>query len=349
MPKLAAISPEVLASIEAAVAATLRVNEERTSRGRAAAHGAATLASWSTDRRAAKTFLASSTFLNRRTNEKVTAASAAQVQDLILNAVVEGNDLVPDARPHVGLLPTKGGRIASRTTVLTIGAEIVSAAREISSTEAAAPTAYGTSLPEATLAFDGLHPDFDRVGSFINVDRGVWEDKGEAEEVISAFIRRDVLRELDEYVLLRTDDGILDNEDVPTSARATRTRFASVVDAIAAVRNAGHLGVVSVCVNGTDAAALANEDGFKRDVLDLLGAELVISALVPDGSALVADLAAAATVWLREPGLTLALADSHGNGFLTGQHALRGTVRTFSRVQLPSAAHIVTDFDVDPS
>ena len=81
--------------------------------------------------------------------------------------------------------------------------------------EAAQETAPGTELEESTVEFDELTPPFAWVGSFVNVDEGVLEDRGAGEDVVNGFVRRDVAAAVDRFVLSRTTHGVLSDEASP--------------------------------------------------------------------------------------------------------------------------------------
>lgn len=252
---------------------------------------------------------------------------------------------------HVSYEAGPGGVVAARLEIVPADGQYVGVARETARTEAAAPTPFGTALPEADWTFDAETFEGKRIGLFAEITRDAWSDAGTVARVVDELAYQDVNRAIDAQVLSGDGTGenllgVLDaGAAVPTQS-VTGTRWDSLLRAITTVRGAGHRGLVSVVLNPVSALAILTErDGdvglFRREVLELLDAELVLSSVAPSGTAVVADLFRLGSLHVRE-GVAVRASTSHADNLRKGLVAVIAEARVDLSVSRPSAGVILT-------
>jgi len=276
-----------------------------------------------------------------------------------LHATVnDGAAFQPEASPDVYLGNARGSRVASLVRVVAAVTDRIHVAAETSRSEVAAPTAYGVALNEASLAFSSQHPTWSRIGSWIPVDEGVLEDKGDAAQIIDQFVEQDVLRAVDNQIVNGNAtgtaealqfDGFINNSAIANQALSGDTRFESLVRAATTIRNAGFVGPITALVNPADAFKLLTDevDGihdYDQDIADVLGLSVRLSPVAPTGTAVVGDLYDSTTLYVRGLGLQVVKAKDHAGFFVEGKVAVKGTVRATLRIPRPSGIIRVTGF-----
>jgi HK97 family phage major capsid protein len=232
-----------------------------------------------------------------------------------------GNDLL--------MAPASGGRVLPLCRIVPDAGDTITVAVESDRTEAAAPTPYGTALPEASIAFADRTAEASRLGTFVTLTGGVWRDAGSMKRVIDTLADDEWSRIADVQILNGSGTGealtgILQTADLPTQAYTTATtRFHALLKAALTVRASEYGGRISVVTHPDDALQLVTEetdDGastFRPDVLDRLDIGLVVSSLIPTGTALVGDYHAGATVYLRS-GVEVSASTQHGTDLTAG-------------------------------
>jgi HK97 family phage major capsid protein len=226
------------------------------------------------------------------------------------------------------LSPGSGGRVLPLCRVVPDAGERIEVGIESDRTEAAAPTAYGAALPETSIAFQDRVAESHRIGCFLTTTRGVYSDAGAFRRVVDRLADDEIGRAFDVEILTGdgTDErptGILETADLPTQALGSDLRFGAIVRAAMTVRAAEFAGRISAVLHPTDALALVLEetdDGastFRPDVLDRLDIGLVVSSLVPQGTGLIGDYYAGATVYLRS-GVEVSASTQHSDDLTAG-------------------------------
>lgn len=261
-------------------------------------------------------------------------------------AVVDSSNSVADLARFTdwNLAPAKGGRIAPRLTIIPSSTLTVAVSTESSRTEAAAPTPYGTALPEGSISFTDSDEAEKRVGVWVPVTKGAWEDEGAVQPMVRTLLEDDLLRVLDAQLL--TGDGLGENLDgiltatLPAQPLGTDTRPMALARACSTIRNASHAGPIDVVANATDLLEASLEADF-RDVLEVLRAvwgvrDFVAASSVPSGTILVGDFAAGAHLYLRDD-VTVDVSDAHSTFFVEGKVAVAAETRVSSRVVQTSA------------
>lgn len=81
------------------------------------------------------------------------------------------------------MAPSKGGRVLSLINVVPNAGSRIEVATETHRDEVAAFTAYGTSLPEAGIAFSSEILEGKRVSSWVPIDRDVYNDSAQLARV----------------------------------------------------------------------------------------------------------------------------------------------------------------------
>lgn len=296
---------------------------------------------------------------NSRNMAGVVLGSASQFSRVLLNTTNDdGKQLLPTIKPSLGDTRSTAGRIASRCNVVPVDGATIVRAVESARTEAAAVTAWGTSAPESTLGFTRETPDWKRIPVWVPVDIDVWDDQGDAAQVIDDALTRDVVRAVEDYALNAATSGAFNDSAVQTFAK-TGTRFDAIVDAATRIRGAGFESTITAVLAPTDHKALVTEAtsgvrAYDAAVLKDLGVEVVNSSIVASGSALVGALSESVTIWNNAANIAatdsptelarLTVSGSHGTTFTDGQVAVLCTARVVSAVERPSGLRIVTSF-----
>jgi hypothetical protein len=255
---------------------------------------------------------------------------------------VDGSNSVADLQRFTdwNLAPAKGNRVASRLTVVPSTSQTIAVSREASRTEAAAPTAYGTALPEAAITFTDSDETPKRVGVWLPVTKGAWTDRGAVEAMVRALLGDELLRELDDQILngdatgenLR---GIVGDASITTQALGGDTHGVALLKACASVRAANHAGPLTVIASASDLQDAALSADFRDHVetaTRVFGLEsFVATSQLAAGTMLVADLASAVHLYVRSP-LSITVSDSHTGFFTEGKVAVLAEMRAELRV-----------------
>jgi hypothetical protein len=242
--------------------------------------------------------------------------------------------------------------------VVPVLSDDVQAATEGARTSAAAPTAYGTSAPEANAAFTRVLVSTKPVRVSDTVTKSAFAD-GTVPEAIEYLTRDDLNAVLETQALVGNGvgdnwTGVLTAAGIQTQARATDPRITAIIKAAGKIRattnrNFGRDGI-DVVLNPADALTVALETatGSGEYALNEAAASLALlhvrsfrlSPYLTAGTALVGNFSRA-TIYLRT-GLTLSASDSHLDYFTRGLLSLVAEIRAGFVTNYPSAFCTVT-------
>jgi HK97 family phage major capsid protein len=277
----------------------------------------------------------------------VRLASESEFGDwLRLRTTVDASNSVPTLQRFTdfALGAAKGGRVLPRATVVPMTSNVIAVSKEVSRTEAAAPTPFGTALPEAAIGWTDSDEPARRVGVWVPVTRGAWNDRGFVREMVRQLLEDDFLRVVDAGLISgdgtgESLNGIL-NGGIPSQALAADTHATALVKAAATVRAAGHVGPIDVLANAADLQDVALASDFEPRLLalrEVLGVrDFVPVPTLSAGTIIVGDVAAGLHVYPRS-GLDVTVSDSHDDFFVIGKVAVLAEARLASKVVRPSA------------
>ncbi len=273
-----------------------------------------------------------------------------------VDASAAGGLVNPPAAPQViALQPNRGSRVLPLFNLVPTKGEEAAAAEEGDRTEAADATPYGTALPQSNVSFTRTVRGYKRVGVWVEATKGILDDSRIFDDVVTTVMEQDFDRIADSLAL--TGDGtgervtgILDDSwDVPTSDLSTSLRSVHFRAALETVREADHTGPLDAVIHPAALLAMieeTDEAGFhtwKRELAEEFGfRSFVTSTLIDDGTAVVADFATLATVYLRDPGISIAVSQDHSDFLVTGKVAITVEGRWAFDVPRPSAGVVLT-------
>lgn len=264
----------------------------------------------------------------------------------------------PSEPQAVSLQGNRGNRVLPACNVVDATGEEVAAAVEGDRTEAAAPTAFGTALPEGSVSFTRVVKASKRLGVWVPAWKSLVDDPSLFNNVVSEVLRQDFDRIADAQALNGDGTGeqvvgILDDDsDVPTSALSTATRAGHFRAALATIREADHVGPIDAAIHPTALLALVDEidendrHTWKRELAEEFGFRSFIpTTLIDADTPIVADFKTLATAWIREPGILLSVSQDHASFFTEGKVAIAVEGRWEFEVVRPSAGVVLTGWD----
>lgn len=255
----------------------------------------------------------------------LTVAEVRAVVDASNSAPISSKNLRP-GQVDFAAIAAKGGRVAPLLNVIPTTTNTVAQASETRG-EVAAPTPYGTLLPESSITIVSSDVAHKRVGSYMKVTNGALEDAGQVAEVVRQVLGDDLLRALDVQAL--NGDGTGENllgltvdGSVPVQPRGADTHHLAILRAAAAVRGADVVGPIDVVLNAADLLDVVTSADYSKDDLDAFGIRgFVTSSRLAAGTGLVGSFKEAASLYVRQGG-TITLSRDHDDWFLRGDTAV---------------------------
>lgn len=271
-----------------------------------------------------------------------------------LRTINDGTGQVPAWQKDAVHLPTRGDRVAPLFRIVSQVNPAVAVGEETTRTEAAAPTPYGTDLPESAMGYTkALVPDR-RFGAFMPLDKSVLSDSAALDQAASFLLDVDTARSIDAQLLGGNNTGEnfdgLSSQGLATQALSTDARWQAFVHAAATVRGADWTSPITHVIHPVDAASLALEKTTQGApviadalvALRLMNADtFVISSLVAQGTAYTGAFAEGGTIYVREPA-TIEASSEHDDFFRKGIVVLRVDTRLGFKLHFKSAFVEVT-------
>ncbi len=268
--------------------------------------------------------------------------------------------LIPDYTGKMVDVLVRKVRLLDVVTIGSTDTDTIDWIVENARTDSAAPTAYGTAVPESAYGFSHLQTTVKRVGHFVPATKGILADAGQTRTLLSSRLVNGLEREVESQVWSGGGTGedlagIVGTSGILTHALGADTQYDAVHKAITAVR-VGSLDNIEPTVLGihptdfeklvlakTSQGAYLNADPSQDSSRTVWGLVPVVSTLFTAGNPYVGDFREAVTVWLRE-GVSVAASDQHADFFLRGLVALMAETRLGMAVTRPSALCQVTGF-----
>ena len=269
--------------------------------------------------------------------------------------------LVPDYTGKLVEQLIRKVRFLDLITIGTTDTDTVDWITENARTDAAAPTPYGTAVPESAYGFSHNQTTVKRSGHFVPATKGILADAGQTRTLLNSRLISGLELEVESQVLSGNGTGenllgLLNvSGGIPTQARGTDSQLDAVHKAITeiVVATNGQIYPTAICMTPQDYEAIVlAKDADGRYLManptagsspTIWGLTPVVSPVFTTGSPIVGDFKEACTLWLRE-GVTLSASDSHADFFLRGLVALMAETRLAYATTRKQATCEVTGF-----
>lgn len=256
-------------------------------------------------------------------------------------------------------IPVRQLRIVDLLTTTTTDSNLIQYTRMKTRTDVAAPTAKGTSYPEATYEFEDAEAPVRDIGQWIPAHRSELADRGQLQALLEQLLSYGVEFELEEQVLNgdgvgQNLEGILETTGINSVTRDTTNerRLETFHRGITAIRLDIYAEPNGIGVHPSDYEQTLFEgelDDTGKDKGNYLwpaavtgatprtmwGLPVAITPAFTEGQGLVADFRWA-TVYIRS-GVTTRASDSHSDYFTRRMVAILAEMRAALAVKLPSA------------
>lgn len=262
------------------------------------------------------------------------------------NAADVGSGLLtPDYTNKLVEQFTRRVRLLDRITIGRTDTDTVDWVIENARTDAAAETAYGTALPEASYGFSHRQTTAKRAGHHVVATRGILADAGQSRTLIDGRLMSGLDRRIESQLISGNGVGEnlkgIDHADytgILTQALGADTKLDAIHKAMTKIRIATESQVepIDLWIHPNDYEELVlSKDAngnyqFGRPDTNIApsiwGLKPVVSTLATEGAPKVADFKEAATLWVRE-GASIAASDSHSDFFLKGLVAVKVETR----------------------
>ena len=268
--------------------------------------------------------------------------------------------LVPDYTGKMVEQLVRKVRLLDVVTIGTTDTDTVDWISENARTDSAAPTAYGTAVPESAYGFKHNQTTVKRVGHFVPATKGILADAGQTRTLLGSRLVSGLERQVETQVWSGNGTGenlagIVGTAGILSQALGTDTHFDAVHKAITAVRvgSQDNIEPSILGISPNDYQKLVLEKNSQGTYLisdptgdvrrPIWGLVPVVSTLFTDGNPYVGDFKEAVTIWLRE-GVSVAASDQHADFFLRGLVALMAETRLAMAVTRSSALCQITGF-----
>ncbi len=258
--------------------------------------------------------------------------------------------------------PEQGGRLPGLFRVREATEPAIGISEETGSRAAVVTVAdYGVALPESAATYTKTELASSRFGAYIHAWKSILDDSQALADGLDYVLTRDMGRQID--VELLTGDGSgtaygahftgLSNLSLTTKNVTGSTRWETLVDAAAAIRNADWLGPITTILNPLDLAKLVKEKATTtnapvfEDALAALEAldanRFVFTALQTAGTAYSGSWSEFATLYVREAP-TVVIANDDQDDFVKGMVKVKVEGRLTFRTHHTSAGIQITNF-----
>lgn len=248
--------------------------------------------------------------------------------------------------------------------LITIGAtdtDTVDYVIENSRTDAAAPTPYGTAVPESAYGFSHVQTTVKRLGHFVPATKGILADAGQTRTLLSSRLVTGLELQVETQALSGSGAGenlrgLLNvSGGLAAQALGADTRLDAIHKAITQIVVATNGQVYPTAIGMSPAdyekVVLDKDSTGRYKMADptsganptVWGLTPIVSPLFTSGTPVLGDFKEACTLWLRE-GVSVSASDSHNDFFLKGLVALMAESRMAFATTRKEAVCTVTGF-----
>lgn len=283
------------------------------------------------------------------------------------STAIGGGLLVPDYTGHIVDQLIRRVRLLDVINVGSTDTDTVDWVQEQARTDAAAPTAYGTAVPESAYGFEHIQTTVKRIGHFVPATKGILMDAGQTQTLLNTRLVSGLQLKVESQAFSGDGTGQnllgFSNATTPTGgqgglntvAKGSDTQLDAVHKAITAIRVASIMNIEPTCIlispadyekvllQKTSQGAYIYANPTAGNTPTLWGLLPVVTPLVADGAPWVGDFRDACTLWMRM-GIQLSASDSHSTYFVEGRVALLAETRVAFATTRPLSITGITGF-----
>lgn len=275
------------------------------------------------------------------------------------DAASGGDLVVPDYRPGIIALRQRRIHVAALFASGVTNSNAVTSMKEVTFTNAAAPTAEGAAKPESALAFDAVTDGVVKIPHWLPITEEVLEDVPALRSYVDARLRLGVNLAFDNQLLNGNGTppnmtGVLNRSGLATAvARGADTNADAILKQIAAIASDKDVVPDGIVVHPTNWLTIqlskngagdyyASGGPFAAPRVPMLwGLPVAVTSAIAANTALVGAFGEAGQVFIRS-GIRVEVSNSHNDYFVKNLLAIRAEMRAALSIYRPDCFGTVT-------